>query len=181
MRKYHFNPVEFIIIVVVFILLAIVMTSALKQSAKAAPDRTCIYNLKKIGAAIDSFYAKNNRFPAGKEWMKELRPEIIHFQDYLVCPLDDNPQAAPEDDILSSYAINDQLNGGTGWPENADPDTFILITDAAPGYTLFNQQTLEGVSARHSKSSADQDKVKVNALFLNGQVKTVELTRSAAK
>lgn len=180
MRKNNFNLVEVIITVTVFVLLAIVMTAALKQSGKAAPERSCTYNLKKIGAALNSFYSKNNRFPAGEEWMKELQPEIIHFQDYLVCPLDDTPAAATGTGILSSYALNDRLTAEKGWPENADPDTFILVADAAPGCVLFNQDTLEGLSTRHPQPG-EPDTVKVNVLLLNGQVKSVVLKKSVVK
>ena len=180
MWKRNFNLVEIIITVVVFILLALVMTAAMRQSGKASQDRTCIYNLKKIGAAMNSFYGKHNRFPAGKEWLKELQPDIIHFQDYLVCPLDDSPSTAPGTDMALSYALNDKLTSEKGWPANVNPDEFILVADAAPGCVLFNQDTLEGLSSRRPQPG-NPDTVKVNALFLNGQVKSVILKKSAVK
>lgn len=180
MRKNNFNLIEVIITITVFVLLGIVMTAAMKQSGKAAPERACTYNLKKIAAAMESFYGKHQRFPAGEEWMKELQPEIIHFQDYLICPLDEAPAAAPGTEILSSYALNEQLTQEKGWPADADPDTFILVADAAPGSVLFNQNTLEGLSTRHPQPGAP-DTIKVNALLLNGQVKSVTLKKSAVK
>jgi prepilin-type N-terminal cleavage/methylation domain-containing protein/prepilin-type processing-associated H-X9-DG protein len=83
-----FSLIEMLVSISVISLLASLLLPAIQSARESSRRSNCANNLKQIGLACMSNYAKHGRFMSAYDWRQGVLPEMEQSRNHLVCPND---------------------------------------------------------------------------------------------
>ncbi len=102
-----FTLIELLVSISVISLLASLLLPAVQSARESSRRSTCANNLKQIGIACMSDYAKHGRFMSAYDWRQNVLPEMEESRKHLLCPSDPQDGLFDVEDF-TVYIVNNK-------------------------------------------------------------------------
>ena len=106
-RKAGFTIVELVVTITVLTVLACLLIPSVMQSRSAARQNVCLNNMRNIGVAYHSDFAKHGRSMSAYDWRLSVLEQMEQNGNMLLCP-DDSREFLYDVDEYTVYIVNNR-------------------------------------------------------------------------